>query len=172
MFQHFERPLGVFQLPLDLAEQGQELRTARRQSEGRVELLARAFVPAEIEIDVREKVAGRDRRRVERQRLAELGDRLAHEIRRANRAVGDAEEHVPFRRAGIDSQDFLELAHRVVGPVRARKELGSDTRQPLLISWLGGRSLRRDRRLARVDRGANKCSGQNDERCATADQFH
>ena len=86
---------------------------------------ARSFRPSST-IDVREVVARRHERRIERERLAELGDRLAHEIRRATRAVGDAEQHVCFGRLRDRRQDVFELfaPRRRAGPCQKRAPPG------------------------------------------------
>ena len=81
----------------------------RRVGQRGLEFLARAIQPAEITIAVREiqpclRIARRDR-----QRLTELGDALRDEVRRAEAAIRDAEEHMRVVRARIDRQDGLEL---------------------------------------------------------------
>ena len=64
--RELDRALRILQLALRFAEQRQELRPARRLRERGLELLARLLRPTQFQIQVREVVAGRDIRGVQR----------------------------------------------------------------------------------------------------------
>ena len=65
LLQELLRTLRVLELPLDLAEQRQELRVPWHLGVGGLQLLARALVASELHIDVREVEPRRDERRIE-----------------------------------------------------------------------------------------------------------
>ena len=170
--QYLEGATGILQLPLHFAEQREELRVARHLRQRRVELFAGTFEPAEIEIDVGEIEARRHERGIERQRLTKFCDSLPHEFRRPDGSVGDAEEQVSFRRAGIDSQDVLQLADGLVGAIRAGEELGPDAVQFLLRLGRGGVRLKRRQQGRHRDRSANDDSTKECARGAETGMPH
>ena len=160
--RELDRALRVLQLPFGLAEQRQELRPVGDLLESRLQLVARLGRPAHLEIEIGEIEAGRHVVGVEREGLFELGLRFAHHVRRPGGPVGEAQEHVAFRRVRIGGKDLLELADRVLDAVRTGEDLRANPVEPLARRGVRLRGRRRGA-TARVP------AGRRTRRCRRAE---
>ena len=121
--QYLERAREILQLPLHLAEQRQELGVAGELRERGVELLACAFEPAEIDIDVGQVEAGGHERGIEGQRLAELGDGFPHDVRGPAVRYAMPRSRCPSAEPG--SRARMSLRARMASSVRPLPEKSS-----------------------------------------------
>jgi hypothetical protein len=105
-------PAGAAQLPFRLTEQREELGSRGHDLEGGLRFLARAFGPADIEIDPRQCNAGGDQVGLDRDRLAQLRGCLVQHRPGSELSIGEAQQQMGFGGARIDGKDAMQLADR------------------------------------------------------------
>jgi hypothetical protein len=143
-----DRAAGILQLALGLTEQRQELGISRSRRQRRLQFLARSFRATEIEVKMGKIESRGHEGGIERERLSKLRHRFSHEIARPGGAVGDSEQKMRLRRAGVGGEDGLQFLDRLFGAARAREEAFPHAIEPLLnrrIPLRGSRSLRPER---------------------------
>ena len=128
----FDRAAGILQLALGLTEQRQELGISWRRRQRRLQFLARSFRATEIEVEMGKIEPGGHEGGIERERLSKLRHRFSHELARPGGAVGDSEQKMRLRRAGVGSEDGLQFLYRLFGAACARKEAFPHAIEPLL----------------------------------------